>query len=456
MNTITRRNEFDLVGRLFPVHDTPIDDPRRELRIGIIVAFAFFVLFLGWAAFAPMNAAAFAPGQLQVSGQRQSVQHREGGTIVAIHVREGQKVRAGEVLIELKGDEVRAQDQALASQMLNLVAQRYRLEAEQLGAPSISWPASFEGVEATKDEVAAAIALQEKEFTARQTLLSAQSQVLAEQAAQARATAGGYGSEVASSADQARLIDEEIESLKPVAEKGFVSKSRIRALERAKAELDGQRGQARAGAGEAQLAAGADRLKQLENEKTYRERAAGELRDVIFAIDEIAPKYQAAREQTRELEIRAPVTGTVVGLNVFTVGGVIAAGQKLMDIVPDHANLVIEARISPDDVDDVAVGESAEVRFTGLHDRGLPLLSGVMTRLSADAFTDEKTGQSFYTAEFEVAESEIAKIRAVRGASFRLRAGSPAQVTIPVRKRTALQYAFEPLLGAMRGSGGEH
>jgi HlyD family secretion protein len=244
--------------------------------------------------------------------------------------------------------------------------------------------------------------------------------------------------------------------LKPVAEKGFVSKSRIRALERAKAQLAGERGQARAGAGEAELAAGANRLKQLENEKTYRERATGELRDVVFAIDELTPKYRAAREQARELDIRAPATGTVVGLSVFTVGGVIGGGQKLMDIVPDRASLVIAARISPDDVDDVAVGERAEVRFTGLHDRALPLLSGVMTRLSADALTDEKTGQAFFAAEFEVPEGEIAKIRAVRGPNFQLRAGTPAQVTIPVRKRTALQYAFEPLLGVMRRSGGEH
>lgn len=455
MNKITPWNELHVAGKPL-LSETSIDDPRDELRIGAMVAILFFILFLGWAAFAPMDAAAYAPGQLEVSGQRQSVQHRDGGAVAAIHVREGQKVRAGEVLIELKGDEVRAEEAALASQMLNLVAQRYRLEAEQLSAASISWPASFDGADATKDEIASAIALQEEEFRARRMLLSAQGEVLTQQAAQARETAGGYRSEVTSSADQERLIEDELESLRPVAEKGFVSKSRIRALERTKAQLAGQRGQARAGAGEAHLAAGASRLKQLENEKTYRERATGELANVVFAINELAPKYRAACEQARQLDIRAPVSGAVVGLNVFTVGGVIAAGQKLMDVVPDQANLVVAARISPEDVDDVAVGQKAELRFTGMHDRGLPLLSGVMTRLSADALMDEKSGLSFYTAEFEVLDSEIAKIRAVRGADFRLRAGAPVQAIIPVRKRTALQYAFEPLLGTMRRSGGEH
>ena len=456
MNELAPWKKFDLTVFASPGGEVTVDDPRRELRFGTIIAVLFFVVFIGWAAFAPMDAAAYAPGHLQVSGQRQSVQHRDGGIVSAIHVREGQKVRAGDVLIELKGDEVRAQEEALGSQLLNLLAQRSRLEAEQIGAASINWPSSFPEVDASKEEIASAIAVQEQAFRAGRTLLGAQSQVLSQQAAQARETAGGYGSQVRSSAEQERLIDEELNSLKPVAEKGFVSVSRIRALERAKADLEGQRGQARASAGEAQLSAAGQRLRQLEAEKEYRQKASSDLKDVTFQIDELAPKYQAAREQARLLDIRAPVSGTVVGLDIFTVGGVIAAGQKLMDIVPDHANLVVAAKVSPDDIDDVWIGQKAEVRFSGMHDRGLPLLSGTMTKLSADALTDEKSGLSYYTAEFQVPESEIDKLKAFRGPNFQLRAGAPVQVTIPVRKRTALQYAFEPLLGTLRHSGGEH
>jgi len=455
MNALTRPGSLAAAPSVTRI-EIGIDDPSPELRIGAIVAVLFFVLFVGWAAFAPMDAAAFAAGQLQVSGQRQSVQHRDGGVVAAIHVREGQMVHAGDVLIELKGDEIRAQERALASQLLNLFAQQHRLEAEQAGASSVVWPSSFDGVDASSAQIAGAIALQDREFSARRTLLAAQSQVFIQQAAQAQETAGGYSSQARSSAEQEKLIEEELNSLKPVAEKGFVSMSRIRSLQRAQAELAGERGQARAGAGEANLSAGAERLRELEAEKTYRERASDELKDVVFQIDELSPKYQAAREEVRQLDIRAPVTGTVVGLNVFTVGGVVGAGQKLMDVVPEHASLVVAARILPDDVDDIAVGRSAEVRFSGLHDRGLPLLSGVMTRLSPDVLTDEKTGESFYTAEFEVPESEIAKVEAIRGPRFQLRPGSPVQVTIPIRKRTALQYAFEPLVDAMHRSGGEH
>ena len=456
MNQITRWSDFDIAAVASQTRECAIDDPKRELRIGGVVALLFFVVFLGWAAFAPMDAAVYAPGHLEVSGQRQSVQHRDGGIVAAIHVREGQKVRAGDVLIEIKGDEVRAQAAALRSQMLDLMAQRTRLEAEQLGLASVQWPHSFDGVEASSGEISAAIAVQAKEFDARRNLLAAQSRELAQQAAEARETGGGYGSQVRSSAEQARLIGEELNALEPVAEKGWVSKSRIRQLERSKADIEGQLGQARAAVGEAQLSEGEERLRELEAVRTYRERAAGELKDVAFQIDELAPKYRAAVVQERELEIRAPVTGTVIGLNVFTVGGVIGAGEKLLDLVPDHASLVVAARIAPEEVDDLSVGQKAEVRFTGMHDRKLPLLSGQMTRLSADALTDEKSGRSFYTADLVVPETEIAKIKAVRGPDFQLRAGAPVQVVVPVRKRTALQYAFEPLLGTLRTSGGEH
>lgn len=456
MNYVGQWKDFEPARRAPAMREIGIDDPRRELRIGAVIAAMFFVLFLGWAAFAPMDAAAYAPGQLQVSGQRQSVQHRDGGIVAAIHVREGQKVRAGEVLIELSGEDVRAQESALAAQTINLLAQRARLEAEQQGLTQVNWPASFGEVTAPADQIAQAIAVQNGEFRARKSLLMAQQRVLDEQLHESVETAGGYRAQMASSIEQERLITEELDSLRTVAEKGFVSKSRIRALERAKADLAGQGGQYRASVAEARLAADGNHLRQIEADKAYRESATNELREVTAAIDELAPKYGAARDQLERLKIRAPASGSVVGLSVFTVGGVIAAGQKLMDVVPDKAELVVAARVSPTDIDDVAVGNNAELRFSGMHDRNLPILTGRITRLSADAMTDEKTGASFYAAELRIGPSEMRKLRDIRGPGFVLPAGAPVEAVVPIRKRTALEYAFEPLLGAMRRGGGEH
>lgn len=432
------------------------DDEQPEVRLGLIVAGLFFVVFLGWAAFAPLDAAAYANGQLVVSGQRQSVQHRDGGVVAKINVVEGQRVKKGDTLLELAGAEVRAQERALAAQLVNSQAQRARLEAELSGGP-ISWPAEF--ATATGSRLAAipeAIRVQSNEFQARRSALAAQSQVLGQQSAQAGESAAGYRSKMVSSAEQERLIQAEIDALRPVADKGFVSQSRMRALERAKAELQGQRGQYQANVAEARSAASGGRLRQIEAEKSYRERASAELREVEFALADLMPKYRAANDQLERLRIRAPEAGTVIGLSIFTVGGVISPGQTLMDIVPDRSDLVVGARVSIDDADDLRVGQKAQVRFLGLHERNLPIIMGSLTRLSADSFVDEKTGETFYTAEVRVAADQMKQLESLRGENFALRAGAPVAVLIPLKKRTALQYAFEPLTETMWKAFREH
>lgn len=428
----------------------PTDDARQDIRVGIVVAGLFFVIFLGWAAFAPLDSAAYAHGRLVVSGQRQSVQHRDGGVVAAINVAEGKHVNKGDTLIELAGAEVRAQERALATQLVNAQAQRARLEAELSGETIINWPAEFST--ATGSVLAAipeAIRVQSNEFRARRSLLTAQSQVLGQQSAQANESAAGYRSKMVSSAEQERLIEAEIDALRPVADKGFVSQSRMRALERARAELKGQRGQFQASVAEAQASAASGRLRQIEAEKSYRERAAADLREVEFALGDLLPKYRAASDQLERLRIRAPVSGTVIGLSVFTVGGVIAPGQTLMDIVPDKSDLVVGARVSIDDADDLRVGQKAQVRFLGLHERNLPVIIGRLTRLSADSLVDEKTGEAFYTAEVRVPADQMKQIESLRGKGFALRAGAPVAVLIPLKDRTALQYAFEPLTETM-------
>jgi HlyD family secretion protein len=433
------------------------DDSGREFRLGLIVAALFFIGFLGWAAFAPLDAAANAGGQLIVSGQRQTVQHRDGGVVEAIRVREGQHVQKGQVLIELAGAEVRAEERALATQMINLEAERARLEAEQAGARSISWPAYFADPQhPSRAMILNAMRAQLRNFQAGIQLLSAQSQVLGQQVRQSQESAAGYRSMMQSSAEQERLIDEELESLRPVAEKGFVSTSRIRAMERAKAELQGRRSGFEANAAEARAAAGANQLRRLEAERAYRERASNDLRQVVAALSELQPKYRAAYERAERLLIRAPATGTVLGLSIFTVGGVITPGTPILDVVPDRVELVIAARFPVEDADDLKVGQEAQIRFTGLPSGDLPILNGRLERVSADSFVDEKSGVAYYTAELRVPPSELETVRRSRDDNVELKPGMPVEVIVPLRKRTALQYAFEPLWATMRKAFLEH
>jgi HlyD family secretion protein len=281
--------------------------PDRDIRAGVIVAFLFFVVLLGWAAFARLDAAAMAQGKLAVSGQRQTVQHREGGVVAEILVEEGKQVRQGDVLIRLAAADVRAQERSLAAQSISLLAQRARLVAEQAGQGSIAPPPEFATLTgADRADAEQALRLQQGQLRTRLAVQSAQRGVLGQRTSQASSSGQGYSRQVQSVNEQLRLINEELASLRTVADQGFVSKNRIRALERTRAELEGQRGQYAATVAQSGSQAGESRLQALEAQSTYQERIATELREVETALGDIQPRWNAARDQLARTEIRAP------------------------------------------------------------------------------------------------------------------------------------------------------
>lgn len=427
-------------------------DPRRDIRAGLIVAFLFFVVLLGWAAIARLDAVAMANGKLAVSGQRQSVQHREGGIVQDILVREGQQVAAGQVLVRLAAADVRAQERSLTAQLISLLAQRARLEAEQGGQTVIAPPPEFALLTgADREDAILALRMQGNQLRTRLATLAAQRGVLGQRTGQASSSGRGYDSQIAASDRQLRLIDEELASLRTLADRGFVSRNRLRALERDKAELEGQRGQYRATVAQLGGQAQETRLQLLEAQSAHHEKLAGELRETAVALGDLRPRWDAARDQLARADIRAPATGVVMGLSVFTRGGVLAPGQRLMDIVPGAAPLTVEARIALSDADDIRPGMRALLRFDTLHERALPALDGRIVRLSADSFTDERSGETYFSAEVAISATELKKIDAFGGRD-RLRAGIPVTVSIPLRSRTALEYLAEPLTGSLRGS----
>lgn len=430
-------------------------NPVREIRMGAAIAGAFFVVFLGWAAFTPLDAGVNAAGAIEVSGNRQTVQHKDGGVITAIHVKEGQHVRAGDVLIELAAPDLKASERALTSDYLTLLAQRARLLAERVGQRDFAPPPEFATLTGDDRTIAEGVMqLQRSEMRARTGAVSAQQSVLGERASQLVKQQSGYTSQRDSLIEQQRLIGEELTGLRSIADKGFASMNRVRELERQQAELKGQQASmeaeyARAGEGIGEthmqsLSVSRDRLQQIESD----------LKDTQAKISETLPKLVATREQLQHSLVRAPATGQVVGLQVFTVGGVVAPGQKLMDIVPDGRELVIQAQLKPTDADDAYAGQKAQVRFVSIHNRSLPLFTGTVREVSADSFTDEKTGRAYFKTEIVVPEAELNRVRSVLG-NGALRPGLPVEAVLTVRKRTALQYLIEPLTGALWRSGHE-
>jgi HlyD family secretion protein len=430
-------------------------DPSREIRLGMTIAALFFVLFLGWAAFMPLDAGVHAAGQIAVAGNRQSVQHRDGGVVTAIHVREGQHVRAGDVLIELSAPELLASERALTSDYLTLLAQRARLLAERTGQQEFTPPAEFATLKPADREIASQVMqLQRSEMRARSGSISAQQSVLGQRAQQLVQQQSGYSKQREALVEQQRLIAEELDGLKSIAAKGFASMNRVRALERSQADLKGQEAQmvsefARAGEG-----IGETRMQSLSVSRERLEQIENDLKDTQSKLSETLPKLVATREQLERSQVRAPATGQVVGLQIFTVGGVVAAGQKLMDIVPDGRELVIQSQLNPSDADDAYQGQTAQIRFASVHNRSLPLFSGTVRTVSADSFTDEKTGRSYFRVEIVVPEAELNRVRSVLG-NGELRPGLPVEAVLTVRKRTALQYLMEPLTGALWRSGHE-
>ena len=422
------------------------DDPGSELRVGGLIAFLFFVVFLGWAAFAPLDAGAYAQGVVTVSGNRQSVQHRDGGTVSALHVREGDKVVKGQVLLEIAAGELRATERSLTTQTLALLATRSRLNAERDGLAEVPVPPEFASLPAEDRPIAdEAMALERAQFRARRASLTTQQAVLTQRVSQLNQQIGGFGQQIGSNQRQQTLIADELADMKSLHDQGYAPLTRVRALERNAAALEGERGALQANVARAQDQIGETQTQIVSLQRQQMEDVAKQLSETERLLGEAQPKLIAARDQLERTLVRAPATGEVVGLAIFTVGGVVRPGEKLMDVVPASAALVLEAMVSPEDADDLRVGQETEVRFPAFHERNLPILKGKVTKISADSFLDEKSGQRYFRAEVTVPESEMAVIREVRGAQTGLKPGLPAQVVIPLKKRTALQYILEPL-----------
>ena len=429
------------------------DAPRRELMIGGAIIVAFFVIFLGWAAFAPLDQGAYAQGSVAVSGNRQAVQHRDGGVVSALLVKEGDTVRQGQVLLRVSTGELTATERGVAGQVYALLAQRARLVAERDRMGSIPTPPEFAGLDA--DDAALAqesLRIQQAQFNARRTGRSTETGVLGQRVNQLNEQIIGYQGQIAANIEQQRLIQEELTGMRSLAAQGYAPQTRVRALERAASQLDGEQGALRAQVAQSREAIGQARLEMSGVSTKLGEDVAEQFRLIDVQLNELRPRLTELRAQIARSEVRAPATGQIVGLTIFTQGGVIQAGQTLMEVVPSEASQVIVAQISPNDVDNLKIGMQTEVKFPGLRESNPPIIHGKVTRISADSFTVEQTGATFFRAEIVVPPEELAKLG--RSADT-IRPGAPVEVVVLLRKRTALTYLLEPLTNNLWRSGSE-
>jgi len=429
---------------------TPIpslnDSPLADLRLAGLLVGGFVAVMLGWAAVAQLDSAATAPGQVTVYGHDQIVAHREGGVLATLSVTEGQHVRAGQELAQLAPEEVGANANALHARMISLRAQQARLQSESQGLTQIVWPAQFASLNGA--DLATATAA----MKAQQAQLVADFRTMRLQSAAASSRAQGLVSQVAagesalqSNATEEALLDQQLTGTRSLAAKGFAPQNALRALERSDAELQSAHEQIEANIAQYRQQIAESGLTAAGVRSQFAQAAVAGLRETEEEIEEVTPKLQAADAQLERGTLRAQTDGVVTGLTVFFPGAVVAPGQQLMEIVPTNPRVVVETKLSANDIQGLHVGQKAQVRLTAPGANNGVILQGVLSELSADSFVDEHTGRAFYTATVTVPQTEMHRFASFGGDGNNLRPGTPVQVMIPTQRRSAVDYLFGPL-----------
>jgi HlyD family type I secretion membrane fusion protein len=412
---------------------------RNVVLVGAAVVAVFFGIFGVWASVAPLSTAAIAPGEVTVESKRKTVQHFEGGIVGEILVRDGTEVKAGQVLVRLERTQAQAMLSLVDGRLLSAQSLAARLRAERDGADDLIFPAHMQA-RAGDPDYRTVMDGQRRIFKARRNALKSKIALLRKRDAQVRIEIGGLRAQLKADDRQLALIEEELSGIRSLVARGLVAKPRLLALERRAAEISGGRGRNIAAISRAQQSMGETRLKIEELRAERTNEVVRELREVESELHDLTERRSASGDVLTRTEIRAPIAGTVVGLKIATTGGVIAAGEAIMDIVPADDRLIVEAKVSPQDIDIVRAGLSAQVRFTALSQRNSVPVEGDVISVSADRLADQFTPEGYYLARVALAPDILKALGGVK-----LQPGMQAEVMIVTGANTALGYFMKPV-----------
>ena len=408
------------------------------LALGVAVILVFVGGFAAWAALAPLSSAVVAFGVVEVVGERKTVQHLEGGLVADILVQEGDMVEAGQPLLVLDGTESGALLAMLEQQYASATVLGKRLEAERDNQAAIDFPAWLR--EAAADTV---LATQQRIFEARAQSQQTRVAIHERRVAQLREEASGFREHIAAQDRELALLGEEIADVAALVEKGYEPQTRLRALQRREAAIAGARARNRAATARIEEQVAAIHLAVEELHQSRRREVVEELRDVENQLSELRERLATARDVLARTQVRAPVSGTVVGQRVFTRGGVVRPGEALMDIVPAQTGLTIAARVDPLDIDAVSPGMPAEVRLVAFSRLTMSPLAAEVVGVSADRLLEPRSGIAYYEARVALAgDADLAP--------GELLPGMPVEVLIVTGTRTPLSYLVRPLTDRFR------
>lgn len=429
--------------------------PYKVVLIGAAIVLLAFGGLGTWAALAPLDSAALAPATVAVESNRKVVQHPEGGVVKTIRISEGDRVRDGQKLVELDPTEQRANFDAVRETLNAALARRARLRAERDGRDRIDYP--YELVQQAEDGSAQArevIAAARNQFHQRQQSLQGQVAIQRQKISQIEEKITGLKAQRTSNERQVSIMREELEGLRELYEKGYYPRTRILEMERELARLDGEIGSATAWIAQARNSISEARLQIEQVRQEFNEKVSNALAEVGAQISELRQRLVVTAQKLKRTTIRAPQDGVVQNMKVHTVGGVVRPGEEIMQVIPVQDRLIVEAEVSPRDIDIVETGQSAEVRMSALSGRTTPILVGSVMHVSPDRVVQEQeNGQSrgFYKARVEIAPRELEKL-----GTQKLQAGMPAEVLINTGEQTVLDYLIRPITDAMARGFIEH
>lgn len=413
----------------------PVDD-KPVRRIGYLMLLVTFGLFGGWAALAPLDSSALAPGVVTVKSYRKTVQHLEGGIVRELRVHDGDLVKAGDVLLVLDKTQARAEVETTRSQLIAALQLQARLEAERDGLPE---PVAVPALDPTDPRVQEARDSEARIFQTRRTSLLGEIGLQEKTIGQIEEQIRGLRAIIASKQMLATSYQEEIVDLRALLAEGYVDKQRLREQERSLSRLQTEVAESQSGIAQARVNIDEARLKILQLKKAFASEVAGLLGDARTKVYELRERLATLQDRDQRTDILAPESGMVMGMTVHTLGAVVSPGTALLDIVPANEELIVEAQVSPMDIDRIALGKLADIRFSAFKSSTTPVIEGRLVQISADRLINKDTGTAYYLARVALTD----KGRQTLG-NLTLVPGMPVEVLVNTGARTLLQYLMQP------------
>ena len=412
---------------------------RTLITSGYVSIIAMVGVLGGWAYSASINGAVIAPATLVVESYSKKVQHSEGGIVSRILVKDGDRVVSGQDLLLLDTTETKAELGILQGMLDELMIKKARLEAQRDGSNDLAVPAELQP-RAGEAAIASIIAGQQKLLVSSNDLDSGKVEQLQQQVQQLAEQIAGIDAQITAQNTQSALIDQELEGLRKLQEQGLVPNSRILSTEREAARLKGVQAELVSNRAGAESKIGEVKLRILQIKEDRRTQALGDLRDTEARIAELQEKRVAASARLSRTSIKAPITGTIYQLAVHTEGGVIGRGDTLMQILPENDDLVLEAKVLPNDIDQVTAGQPAQVRFPAFNARLTPEVGAEVTQVSADVTRPDNNTSPFYSVRLIIPAKELQRL-----GTQKLKPGMMAEAFIQTEARSPLTYLVKPL-----------